>query len=198
MGRVKLSMVAEVPLPQGVDALHLPKTSVTAEDGALWGVVDVKDDDEWQTWIIRADEEGLTHHGLSASDVEDVFNGQAIVDVGGGSVAVVLSTDVLRVLDPGCSVLADLVIEGANELRQAELEITPSTARGERGGAYVLRLGSRFGAHTLVPLRLDLAPARPAGALRSASTPPPIRWTDMATTTSRATATRHRRSSATS
>ncbi|SKA97467.1 hypothetical protein SAMN06295879_2353 [Agreia bicolorata] len=153
---MKLSLVAEVSLPEGVDAFHLPKTALVAGDGALWGVVNVKDHDEWETWIVRADREGLSHHALSASDVEDVFSGQVIVDVGGGSVAVVLSTDAVRVLDAACSVVADHVIEGARELRQAELQLTPSTARGERGGAYVLRLGSRFGARTLVPLRIDL------------------------------------------
>ncbi|SDY48461.1 hypothetical protein [Herbiconiux ginsengi] len=154
---MKLSLVAEVSLPEGVDAFHLSKTSLTAGDGALWGVVNVEDKDEWETWIVRADGEGLAHHALSAADVEDVFSGQAIVDVGGGSVAVVLSADVVRVLDPACSVVADLVIERAHELRQAELQITPSTARGERGGAHILRLGSRFGARTLVSLQLDVA-----------------------------------------
>ncbi|KAA1374870.1 hypothetical protein [Aeromicrobium fastidiosum] len=154
---MKLSLVAEVPLPDGVEALHLPKTSLTAGDGALWGVVGVEVGDDWETWVVRADGHGLAHHALSAADVDDVFSGQAIVDVGGGSVAVVLSTEAVRVLDPACSVVADLVIEGAHEVRQAELEITPSTARGQRGGTYVLRLGSRFGARTLVPLRLDLA-----------------------------------------
>ena len=155
--RVKLSLVAEVSLPEGVDAFHLPKTALAAGDGALWGVVNVPDGDGWETWIVRADGEGLAHHALSEADVEDVFSGQVIVDVGGGRVAVVLSPDVVRVLDPACSVIADLVIEGAHEVRQAELQITPSTARGENGGAYVLRLGSRFGARALVPLRLDLA-----------------------------------------
>ena len=154
---MKLSLTAEISLPEGVEALHLAKTALTAADGALWGVVNVKDEDEWETWIVRAHEEGVAHQALSATDVEDVFSSQAIIDVGGGSVAVVLSTDAVRVLDPACSVTTDLTIEQAQGLRDAELQITPSTARGDHGGAYVLRLGSRFGARTLAPLRLDLA-----------------------------------------
>ena len=157
---MKLASAAEVSLPEGVETLHLPKTSLIAGDGALWGLVDVEVESGWETWVVRADGEGLAHHALSVEDVEDVFSAQTIVDVGGGSVAVVVSTEKVRVLDAACSVVADLVVDGAHDLRQAQLQITPSAARGERGGAYVLRLGSGSGARTLVPLRLDL----PAGS----------------------------------
>jgi hypothetical protein len=154
---MKLSLATDIPLPPGVDTFHLVKTSLIADDGALWGIVNVKAEDDWETWILRADDGGMTHHTLSATDAEDAFSAQTLVDLGEGSIAVVLSTGTLRILDRTCSVVADLAIDGADELRQADLQITPSTARGRRDAAYVVRLGSRFGSRALVPLRIDSA-----------------------------------------
>jgi len=157
IGRVKLILDADISLPGAVDALHLPKTALITDDGALWAVVNVETDDSWGTWVIRADEDGLAHHTLSAADVDDAFSAQTLIDAGGGEVAVALSTGALRVLDRSTAVVADIVMRGEQQLRQADLHLTPSTARGHHQGAFRVRLGSRFGARALVPLQIDVA-----------------------------------------
>jgi len=154
---MKLTLSAEMALPEGTDTFHLAKTALIAEDGALWGVVNVEVDGEWEVRIVRADATGLTHHALSGPEVDDVFSAQTLIDLGDGTVAVVLSTGALRILDTSCSIVADLTIDGEESLRERGLKIAPSTARGRSGLGYVLRLGSRFGARTLVPLRVDTA-----------------------------------------
>ena len=154
---MRLAPVTEVPLPAGVDAFHLAKTALISDDGALWGIVNVKAETGWETWIVRADVDGLTHHTLSAADVADAFSAQTLIDLGEGSVAAVLSTGAVRILDDSCSVVADLAVDGEHELRQQKLQITPSTVRGQRDETYVVRVGSSFGARVLVPLRLDNA-----------------------------------------
>jgi len=154
---MKLTLSAEIALPESTDTFHLAKTALIAEDRALWGVVNVEVDDEWEVRVFRADATGLTHHALSGPDVDDVFSAQTLIDLGDGTVAVVLSTGALRILDTSCSVIADLAIGGEDALRQSGLQIAPSTARGRSDLGCVLRLGSRFGARTLVPLQLDTA-----------------------------------------